>query len=248
MVLASQVKRLHIIYALNRIIAHASLSESFMDCNICIQLASDPVVTTCGHLFCWPCLYTWLNSNLQPHSCPVCRAYVTRDVNIIPVYKSGENTFSHANNTNNDGATISSRPSPPRFLHQNPRRILHSSNLQGSNPMHIERWEARCIEIWEELERTRSYTMHYLHTINTLRVEQDGLRSEIDHLRRVIDHMWRYEFQITDELDDLAKTIHELQRAILTKNQAYENLLNENKKLRKALFIGNPNVGRYNIE
>jgi hypothetical protein len=27
------------------------------ECNICLELAQDPVVTLCGHLFCWPCLY-----------------------------------------------------------------------------------------------------------------------------------------------------------------------------------------------
>lgn len=180
--------------------SHASLSESFMDCNICIQLANDPVVTTCGHLFCWPCLHTWLNSDLQPHSCPVCRAYLTRDVNIIPVYQSEKNTSSHANNTNSDGATISSRPRPPHFW--------HSSSLRGSNPMHMEELEGRYIEMMEEfarirsvedlrhmamveeLERMRSYEEHYLHTINTLSIERDGLRSEIDRLRRAIEYMW----------------------------------------------------------
>ena len=26
-------------------------------CHICLECASDPVVTVCGHMFCWPCIY-----------------------------------------------------------------------------------------------------------------------------------------------------------------------------------------------
>ena len=27
------------------------------DCNICFDAARDPVVTQCGHLYCWQCLH-----------------------------------------------------------------------------------------------------------------------------------------------------------------------------------------------
>jgi hypothetical protein len=27
------------------------------DCNICYDVTREPVVTLCGHLYCWPCLY-----------------------------------------------------------------------------------------------------------------------------------------------------------------------------------------------
>jgi hypothetical protein len=30
---------------------------SAFECNICLELSKEPVVTLCGHLFCWPCLY-----------------------------------------------------------------------------------------------------------------------------------------------------------------------------------------------
>jgi hypothetical protein len=50
--------------------------------------------------------------------------------------------------------------------------------------------DIRHMAMVEELERMRSYEEHYLHTINTLSIERDGLRSEIDRLRRAIEYMW----------------------------------------------------------
>ncbi len=27
------------------------------ECSICFDTANEPVVTKCGHLYCWPCIY-----------------------------------------------------------------------------------------------------------------------------------------------------------------------------------------------
>ncbi|KAD4179156.1 hypothetical protein E3N88_27747 [Mikania micrantha] len=58
------------------------------ECNICFDLAEDPVVTLCGHLFCWPCLYKWLQFHSYSHECPVCKAFVDKD-NLVPIYGRG---------------------------------------------------------------------------------------------------------------------------------------------------------------
>jgi hypothetical protein len=29
------------------------------DCNICLEGCREPVLTLCGHLYCWPCLFRW---------------------------------------------------------------------------------------------------------------------------------------------------------------------------------------------
>ncbi len=59
-------------------------------CNICYDMASEPVVTLCGHLYCWPCLYRWLQMRNNLRTCPVCKAGVDRD-KVIPVYGRGGN-------------------------------------------------------------------------------------------------------------------------------------------------------------
>ncbi|KAK3446835.1 uncharacterized ATP-dependent helicase IRC20 [Eucalyptus grandis] len=62
----------------------------FFDCNICLELARDPVVTCCGHLFCWPCLYRWLQHHEDIKECPVCKGEVTCK-NVTPIYGRGNN-------------------------------------------------------------------------------------------------------------------------------------------------------------
>lgn len=59
------------------------------ECNICFDLAHDPIVTLCGHLFCWPCLYRWLNHHSHCQECPVCKALVEED-KLVPLYGRGK--------------------------------------------------------------------------------------------------------------------------------------------------------------
>ncbi|KAK9669927.1 hypothetical protein RND81_13G164500 [Saponaria officinalis] len=61
------------------------------ECNICFDLAQDPIVTLCGHLFCWPCLYRWLHYHSQSQECPVCKAIVQEN-KLVPLYGRGKST------------------------------------------------------------------------------------------------------------------------------------------------------------
>lgn len=69
-------------------------SQGSFDCNICLDLAHDPVVTLCGHLYCWACIFKWLHvqsSSSQPNqqkACPVCKANVSQ-TSLIPLYCHG---------------------------------------------------------------------------------------------------------------------------------------------------------------
>ncbi|XP_047946998.1 LON peptidase N-terminal domain and RING finger protein 1-like [Salvia hispanica] len=58
---------------------------SLYDCNICLELVRDPVLTCCGHLFCWACFYQVEYVDSRSKECPVCEGEVT-DANLIPIY------------------------------------------------------------------------------------------------------------------------------------------------------------------
>ncbi|CAA0813318.1 RING/U-box superfamily protein [Striga hermonthica] len=61
------------------------------ECNICFDLAQDPIVTLCGHLFCWPCLYKWLRIHSRSQECPVCKALIEEE-KLVPLYGRGKSS------------------------------------------------------------------------------------------------------------------------------------------------------------
>ncbi|KAL4312434.1 hypothetical protein GQ457_01G001520 [Hibiscus cannabinus] len=113
-------------------------SSAGFDCNICLDTVQDPVVTLCGHIYCWPCIYKWLQLQSEPAEnqdqklpqCPVCKADVS-DTTLVPLYGPG---FSKASKSKAPqlGIVIPKRPlgpdlgtprtprtpSTPQFAHQ----------------------------------------------------------------------------------------------------------------------------------
>jgi hypothetical protein len=65
-----------------------SRNAANFECNVCFDMAAEPVVTKCGHLFCWECLYQWLHVHSEHHECPVCKGQVAKDA-VIPIYGRG---------------------------------------------------------------------------------------------------------------------------------------------------------------
>nr|XP_043608730.1 E3 ubiquitin-protein ligase RNF185-like [Erigeron canadensis] len=61
------------------------------ECSICLDLAYDPVVTLCGHLFCWPCIYKWLHMHSHSNECPICKAYI-EEGKLVPLYGRGKSS------------------------------------------------------------------------------------------------------------------------------------------------------------
>ena len=82
------------------------------ECNICFELAQDPIVTLCGHLFCWPCLYRWLHHHSHSQECPVCKAIVEEE-KLVPLYGRGK-TQTDPRSKSYPGIGIPNRPAGQR--------------------------------------------------------------------------------------------------------------------------------------
>ncbi|XP_042449903.1 uncharacterized protein LOC122034652 isoform X1 [Zingiber officinale] len=99
------------------------------ECNICFDPAQEPVVTLCGHLFCWPCLYEWLHDHSCSSECPVCKATIDEE-EIVPLYGGGSNSAEPQQSRSSSGIDIPDRP-PGR------RTTTATQNRQpGPNPIH----------------------------------------------------------------------------------------------------------------
>ncbi|TMW87164.1 hypothetical protein EJD97_020332 [Solanum chilense] len=95
-------------------------SPQGFECNICLDLVHDPVVTLCGHLYCWPCIYKWIHYNTlssenidnQQPKCPVCKTEVSQKT-LIPLYGRDQATKT-STKALNLGLVIPQRPPSPR--------------------------------------------------------------------------------------------------------------------------------------
>ncbi|KAJ2078130.1 hypothetical protein H4R24_004684 [Coemansia sp. RSA 988] len=78
-------------------------------CNICFDTAMEPVLTICGHLFCWSCMVQWLERSA---TCPVCKAGCDKE-KVIPVYGRGKEEKDPRMNPNMPMRPAGQRPPPP---------------------------------------------------------------------------------------------------------------------------------------
>ncbi|KAG1355126.1 E3 ubiquitin-protein ligase RMA1H1 [Cocos nucifera] len=96
-------------------------SNGCFDCNICLDFAIDPVVTLCGHLYCWPCIYKWLQQaeSISRQQCPVCKASISENT-LVPLYGRG-----HSTKRPQETLEIPRRPS----VHRGAIELLRSSSM-----------------------------------------------------------------------------------------------------------------------
>ena len=69
--------------------ASSSSSMSRKRCPLCMDQVTHPAAPLCGHVFCWGCIHTWINTHSNNHShssssssdikCPVCRCLFKRE-------------------------------------------------------------------------------------------------------------------------------------------------------------------------
>ncbi|KAL0861915.1 hypothetical protein Bca101_041033 [Brassica carinata] len=110
-----------------RVIEKSVGSEgSFFDCYVCLDLSKDPVVTNCGHLFCWSCLYRWLQVS-EAKECPVCKGEVSVKT-LTPIYGRGEKNKKQLKE-GSDTNKIPSRPQARRV--ESLRTTLERSGFIG---------------------------------------------------------------------------------------------------------------------
>ncbi|KAK9808459.1 hypothetical protein WJX73_007996 [Symbiochloris irregularis] len=108
---------------------HSDATGAF-ECNICYDLAREPVVTMCGHLYCWPCIYRWMQVQSHCRVCPLCKAGIDVE-QVIPIYGRGADQTDPRSAAEKDilrdgppAATLPRRP-----LGQRPAPIHRSSSF-----------------------------------------------------------------------------------------------------------------------
>ena len=111
--------------------------DSRFYCNICLDPVVDPVATMCGHLYCWPCLYRWLEPGMTSveranlllgtdaaatavftnhpgdshrRVCPVCKAPCSVP-SLVPIYVRESEATEYEEDTRNAASTDESNDS-----------------------------------------------------------------------------------------------------------------------------------------
>lgn len=134
----------------------SSNDNGCFDCNICLESAHEPVVTLCGHLYCWPCIYKWIHVQSSPiepdhqQTCPVCKAEISH-ASLVPLYGRGTSkSESDEAKKLQMGLGIPHRPPPyslnamlasTRRSNSHPGQQLHPSYFQSrSRPFHYQQY------------------------------------------------------------------------------------------------------------
>lgn len=90
--------------------------EDHFECNICLDTAEEPVITPCGHLYCWSCINHWITSQSNKLlECPVCKSGIKEET-LIPIY--GRNVSSSGKSKPRPKATRQEASQNPNYVPQ----------------------------------------------------------------------------------------------------------------------------------
>lgn len=59
-----------------------------LECHICLDDAEEPVATPCGHVYCCPCLFQWLEGRRR--KCPMCKNPVSESTVTLVLAAPGD--------------------------------------------------------------------------------------------------------------------------------------------------------------
>lgn len=104
----------------------SNLHANMLECHICMEPPKDPIATSCGHIFCWPCIYQWLQN--EPKPCPVCKNILRSNINILPLYSTGDG----GGQTNKKAIEVASNNDIP-LRPRNPLLFNGHASTEGSS-------------------------------------------------------------------------------------------------------------------
>ena len=106
--------------------------ETLWVCNVCLDPAQDPVVTQCGHLYCWPCLFRWLSTRRA--TCPVCKDACSRE-NVIPIFLGGSDKDPRSGKDGaaaGQGGGVTPTPARPAGQRPDPEETAAAGHAQAA--------------------------------------------------------------------------------------------------------------------
>ncbi|ORX94568.1 hypothetical protein K493DRAFT_261337 [Basidiobolus meristosporus CBS 931.73] len=109
-----------------------SETSNEFSCNICFDAVSYPVLTLCGHLYCWPCLHQWIEAQPRNPLCPVCKAGCGED-KVIPVYGRGKEAKDPRTDPNCPKRPAGQRPEPTQHPSEDNNNGWGGINMGGVN-------------------------------------------------------------------------------------------------------------------
>lgn len=105
-------------------------SNLLLECIICMNSpAEDPVVTQCGHIFCWPCLKGWVE-NSKKMFCPTCKNGIELS-KVIPLYANSTNKYS--DKPRQERIEPQNNPNRPGFLSSLYQSFVYSTEVNQNN-------------------------------------------------------------------------------------------------------------------